>query len=159
VTTPFRRSYSRAAVLGLLLTPSPTSAELRHVRLDIPGLDCASCAEAARKTVSKLEGVESVTFSVETRSAEIRLSADNKVTLPQIRRAIRSHGFQSGDAAIDARGRFVKTGGEWSVDLLNGSALPLAEPPAGATDALVQITGVSRANDRNEEKLIVTSVK
>lgn len=55
----------------------------------------------------KLEGVESVEASLQKASAEIRLTPDNKITLPQIRRIISSNGYPTKDAEITARGRIV----------------------------------------------------
>ena len=107
----------------------------------------------------KLEGVESVEVSLEKSSADIKLKADNKVTLPLIRRIIRSNGYPTRDAQITARGRIVDRDGKPVLDLLNGSFLDLAEKPKDAPADTVDITGVSRADDKNVELLTIVSVK
>ena len=109
--------------------------------------------------MKKLEGVESVEVSLEKASADIKLKADNKITLPQIRRIIRSNGYPTKDAQITARGKIVDRDGKPVFDLLNGSFLDLAEKPKDAPADAVEITGVSRADDKNAELLTIGSIK
>ena len=109
--------------------------------------------------MKKLEGVETVEVSLEKSSADIKLKADNKITLPQIRRIIRSNGYPTKDAQISARGKIAERDGKPVLDLLNGSFLELAEKPKDAPADIVEVTGVSRADDKNAELLTVTSVK
>ena len=107
----------------------------------------------------KLEGVESVDVSLEKSSAEIKLKADNKITLPQLRRIIRSSGYPTKDAQITARGRIIERDGKPVLDLLNGSVLELAEKPKDAPADVVEVTGVSRPGDKDAELLTVVTVK
>jgi hypothetical protein len=109
--------------------------------------------------MKKLDGVESVEVSLEKSSADIKLKADNKITLPQIRRIIRSNGYPTKDTQITARGKIVERDGKPALDLLNGSFLDLAEKPKDAPADAVEITGVSRADDKNAELLTIVSVK
>jgi len=81
------------------------------------------------------------------------------VTLPYIRRIIRSNGYPTKDADITARGRIVVTGPQSTLDLLNGSTLQIVDGPKEARDGLVEITGVSKADDKNEEHLTIKSIK
>ena len=107
----------------------------------------------------KLEGVESVEVSLEKSSADIKLKADNKVTLPLIRRIIRSNGYPTKDAQITARGKIADRDGKPVLDLLNGSLLDLTEKPKDTPADAVEITGVSRADDTNKELLTIGLVK
>ena len=109
--------------------------------------------------VSKVEGVETVDVSLEKSSAVITLRAGNKVTLPQLRRVIRSSGYPTRDARIDARGRITERGGRPVLDLLNGSTLELVEKPKDAPASEAEITGVSRALDKANERLTVVTIK
>jgi len=109
--------------------------------------------------MKKLDGVESVEVSLEKASADIKLKADNKITLPEIRRIIRSNGYPTKDAQITARGKFVERDGKPIFDLLNGSFLDLAEKPKDGPLDAVEITGVSRADDKNKELLTIGPIK
>ena len=110
--------------------------------------------------VKKLEGVETVDVSLEKSSAVITLKANNKITLPQLRRVIRNSGYPTKDAQIEARGRVTERHGKFAFDLLNGSFLELAEQPANAPAAdVVEISGVSRALDRDTDRLSAVRVK
>jgi hypothetical protein len=109
--------------------------------------------------MKKLEGVESVEVSLEKSSADIKLKADNKITLPQLRRIIRSNGYPTKDAQITARGRIIDRDGKPVLDLLNGSFLDLAEKPKEATADVVEVTGVSRTGDKDSEILTVAAIK
>jgi len=109
--------------------------------------------------MKKLEGVESVEVSPEKSSADIKLKADNKITLPQLRRIIRSNGYPTKDAQVTARGKIVERDGKPILDLLNGSFLDLAEKPKDAPMDVVDVTGVSRAGEKDSEQLAIGSVK
>lgn len=110
-------------------------------------------------TVKKMEGVETVEVSLEKSSALITLKVDNKVTLAQLRRAIRSNGYPTRDAQITARGRIADRDGKPVLDLLNGSFLELVEKPADAPVDIVEITGVSRPGDKDSERLTIDTIK
>lgn len=61
--------------------------------------------------LKKIEGVASVTVSLNEGSAEIRFEPSNSVTPAQIREAIRRNGFTPKDAEVRAAGRVVERGG------------------------------------------------
>jgi copper chaperone CopZ len=152
------RRLTGMVLLGLAL-PASAAAELRQVRVSAPGMDCASCARAMSSALKKVAGVESVDLSVETASVEIRLRADNRVTLERIRREMRAFGFHSGDAAITARGKVAERDGQAVFDLLNDSTLPLADKPPSVSTAVVEITGVSKFEEKSGERLTIATVK
>ena len=108
--------------------------------------------------MKKLDGVESVAVSLEKASADIRLKPDNKITLPQVRQIIKSNGYPTKDAQVTARGRIVERNGTPTLDLLNGTFLALTEKPRSVTDAIVEVTGVSRVSG-DAERLAVTTIK
>ena len=106
----------------------------------------------------KLEGVQNADVSLEKSSATITLKADNRVTLPLLRRTIRNSGYPTRDAQIEARGRITERGGKPVLDLMNGSMLELASAPASSTTEPVLVIGVSR-EEKAIERLTVTSVE
>jgi copper chaperone CopZ len=109
--------------------------------------------------VRKLDGVETVDVSLAKSSVVITLKPNNTITLPQLRRVIRSSGYPTKDAQVDARGRITERGGKPVFDLLNGSVLELAERPANPTLSDVEVTGVSRVVDKDTERFTVDRVK
>ena len=109
--------------------------------------------------IKKLEGVEKVDVSLEKGSALVVLGADNKITLPQLRRIIRSSGYPTRDAQITARGRIAEQNGKSVLDLLNGSVLELAAAPADPPAQPVEVTGVSQEIDPKTERLTIKTVK
>ena len=111
-----------------------------------------------RVALEKLEGVKTVDVSLEKASAVITFKDNNNITLPQLRRVIRSSGYPTRDAQVEARGRISERDGKPVFDLLNGSVLELAEKPARAPSTDVEVTGVSRAIDRETDRLTIERV-
>ena len=115
--------------------------------------------------MEKVEGVASVDVSLEKGTVDIVMKPDNTTTLPWLRRTIRSNGNETKDATITARGRFVEVADGLSLDLLNGSSLPIVRPASSAknrftaSNKVVEVAGVSRADATNAERLTITSVK
>lgn len=109
--------------------------------------------------VKKLDGVESVEVSLEKGSVDIRLKADNKLTLPQLRRTIRSNGNETRDANIAGRGTIVDRDGTLVLDLLNGATIEVEPGPKAAPGGVVEVTGVSKERSRDIERVTLTGVK
>jgi len=147
------------ALLGLTLVPSMASAELRRAEFKLEGMDCAYCNGAMGAAVRKLDGVESVELIADKGTAVIRLKPDNKITLPQLRRVIKSVGYEIKAVDISARGRIVVSAGKPGFDLMNGSVLELAGEPREPADAIVEITGISKPGDKDGEILTIATVR
>ena len=111
----------------------------------------------------KLPGVESAEVSLDKASADIRLKADNRLTMPQLREVLKKNGYPTRDAQIEASGRIAESGGRLILDLMNGSTMVLVSDPKGpplrAAQQPVEITGVSRPEGKAAEKLTVTAVR
>jgi hypothetical protein len=104
----------------------------------------------------KLPGVESAEVSLDKASADIRLKPDNRITMPQLRDLLKRNGYPTRDAQIEGRGRVLDHDGKLIVDLLNGSTMAVEGKAVGlkASDQVVDITGVSRANGKNGERFL-----
>jgi hypothetical protein len=111
----------------------------------------------------KLPGVESAEVSLDKASADIRLKADNRITLPQLREVLKKNGYPTRDAQIEARGRIGDAAGKLVFDLLNGSTMVLDRDPTvmpvHAEPQPVTITGVSHPDGKGAEKLTVAAVQ
>jgi copper chaperone CopZ len=149
-----------AGVLAIAVAaPSIASAELRTVKFKLAGMDCTYCNGAMSRAIKKLDGVESIELVPEKGIAEIRLKAGNKITMGDVRRIVKSTGYTPGDAEITARGRIAGAGSAASLDLLNGSTLPIADGAKDSNGTIVEVTGVSKVDDKNDERLTITAIK
>ena len=151
--------WRSAALTIALLLPTAARAELRRAEFKLPGMDCVYCNGAMSTAIKKLDGIESVELIAEKGVAVIRLKADNKITLQQLRRVIKSVGYDATAADITARGRMSGSGAAATVDLLNGSVLKLTAPPAQASDAVVEVTGVVKPGENGDELLTIATIK
>ena len=110
----------------------------------------------------KLPGIESADVSLDKASADIRLKADNRITMPQLRELLKKNGYPTRDAQVAARGRIVDANGRLVFDLLNGATMAVQPgsdaPPLRAGPQIVNITGVSRAVGKGAETLAVKTV-
>ncbi len=124
-----------------------------------------------RVAVLKLPGVESADVSITKASADIRLKADNRITIPELREIIRKNGYPTRDAQIVARGTIVDRSGKAAFDLLNGTIVELVADPKNvgafeqvealrreARHEIVELTGVSRVSGKHTETVTVTGV-
>ena len=106
----------------------------------------------------KLPGVESAEVSLKKAQVDIRLKADNTLTMARIRAVLKSNGYPSRDATVEARGRIAERDGQRVFDLLNGSSLPLvggsAELPTDGR--VVTVTGTSRAGKATETLTVIS---
>jgi copper chaperone CopZ len=141
----------------VILHPAAAGAEIRRAEFKLAGMDCAYCNGAMSTAIKKLDGVEAVELIAAKGAVVIRLKADNTITLQQLRRAIKSVGYDAKDADITARGRLAADGKTF--DLLNGSILEVAGSTAAGSDAAVEATGVARPGDKDAEILTIASIK
>jgi copper chaperone CopZ len=110
--------------------------------------------------LKKVNGVETVEMSLEEASAVITLKEGNAVSLPELRRVIRNSGYPTKDAQITARAKIVDRGGSPVVDLLNGSTIAIVNPSAvRVRDTVVEITGVSKADGKSDERLRLSAAR
>lgn len=68
-----------------------------------------------RVAVKRIEGIDSVEVSLNRGVVVIRLKPENRVTLQQIRTAIREKGFTPKEADVRARGSIVEDSGRLSL--------------------------------------------
>ena len=145
------------AAAAITLLPATVRAELRRAEFKLEGMDCAYCNGAMSTAVKKLEGVEAVELVAAKSAVVIRLKADNKITLQQLRRVIKSVGYEAKDADITARGRLAADGKTF--DLLNGLVMQVAGPTRGGSDAVVEATGTAKAGEQDAEILTIAAIK
>jgi copper chaperone CopZ len=150
------RVLTGLVALVVVAIPSVARAELRRAEFKLAGMDCAYCNGAMSTAVKKLEGVDSIDLDIAKSAAVIRLKAGNTITLQQLRRVIRSVGYDAKDAAITARGRLAADGK--TLDMLNGSVLQLAtahDRPEG----IAEVTGTVTLRQPDTDVLTIATIK
>ncbi len=65
---------------------------MRKIKLKIEGMHCASCAMNIEKSLSKIEGIESVGVSMMTNKAIIQ--ADENVSEEDLKKAVSRAGYK-----------------------------------------------------------------
>jgi periplasmic mercuric ion binding protein len=81
---------------GLLssLVVAPAQAESKTVTLSVPGMYCELCPATVSKALKKVNGVEKVAASFETKEAVVTFD-DAKTNVDTLRRATSNAGFPS----------------------------------------------------------------
>lgn len=109
--------------------------------------------------LKKIEGIETVDVSVDRGSIDITLKPDNTVTLPMLRRTIRSNGNETKEAQVTAKGRIADRDQKPVFDLLNGATMELEATPKAPRSGIIEVTGVATELTRDSERLTVVAVK
>lgn len=148
------RSAQMTALLAFLLVgmvmPQMARAQLQEIRQTVFGMDCAPCAYAMEKSLGQVEGVETVSVSLNTGIAAIELRATNDVTYGTIRKVVADGGFAAKDATLKARGTVRRVEGRW-----------ILETPAGEQFVLQSddetVSGKGRLKDlKPDQRVAVT---
>jgi len=106
----------------------------------------------------KLPGIESADVSLATATADIRFEPDNRITMPQLREALKKNGYPTRDAQVSARGKVMNRDGTRVLDLLNGSTIDLVDTPAAARlpeGEIIDVIGTARAAPKASETLTI----
>ncbi|MDE1975681.1 MAG: heavy-metal-associated domain-containing protein [Elusimicrobia bacterium] len=100
-----KKSKKSAVLAGLFLAlaawqAASARAEMSKVVMKIYGMDCAPCAYGMTKGLEKIKGVAKVVVSLNAGTATLDLAPGNEVTLKEIRRVVREHGFTPKEAKV-----------------------------------------------------------
>jgi copper chaperone CopZ len=108
-------------ILTLLL-----AAQLRSVDLSFEGIECASCVESLPARIQRLRGVESAKVDAANQILAVRLAAENRVRLEQIRDAVEQDGTKTRQATVTIQGTLVEEGNRWLLRVPNGSSFEIS---------------------------------
>ena len=103
----------------LLLLCAPLAlaqAEFLHVTMAVDKMDCATCVKSMEIGLRKIRGVEKVAVDPAV-GIEFSLQPGNRVTLEQLRDAIKGIGFRPGDATVIVKGKPVTQDGRWRFEI------------------------------------------
>lgn len=81
-----------AVSLAMLVAPAWSAA--KTVTLSVPGMNCAACPIAVKKTLVKVEGVAKVDVNLDKREAVV-IFDDTKAAVDQFTRATTNAGYPS----------------------------------------------------------------
>jgi copper chaperone CopZ len=100
-------------VIGLIWTfPNDSKAQLLEVKQTVYGMDCAPCAHGLENRMSNIDGVISVTVSLNNELLEAKLKPGNNLTLTKIRKSVEESGFQPREADIKVTGKMQEENGQ-----------------------------------------------
>ena len=114
------------------------------------------CAHAVRVAIRKLPGVESVDVSLERAMTDVRLKPDNTVTLSQLRRVIKSGGFNAKEAIVTAVGTLIEQGGKPAVNVSIVNTVWLIVPDSTRRSAYEE--AVRRVESGQAQEIEITGV-
>lgn len=127
-----------SSLLALLLVPDPARAQIQEVRQTVFGMDCAPCAYALERRLGGLDGVEGVTVSLNEGKAVVRLAAENRAALSDIREAVREAGFDPRGTTLRVAGTLRQEGGRWVVMTPSGERFHVESAAGGAARAALR---------------------
>jgi len=103
--------------LFMLFAPlALAQAEFLHVTLAVDKMDCATCVKSMEIGLRKIRGVEKVAVDPAT-GVDFTLAPNNRISLEQLRDAIKGIGFRPGDAKVIVRGTAVTDDGRWRFEV------------------------------------------
>lgn len=100
--------------------PLDGQAQLLEVKQTVYGMDCAPCAYALENRINKLEGITSVSVSLNDGLLTAALTDENALTLKQIRKAVEESGFSAKKAEIKVSGTVQKEKGQYVISTPSG---------------------------------------
>ncbi len=161
------KNYIVSLIIGLfLMLPLGAQAQLLEVKQTVFGMDCAPCAYGLEKRIQKMDGVQSVSVSLNDGLLTADLKQTNALTLQGIRKAVEESGFKAKEATISASGTITKNdAGNYILETGTGERFMLkAEnqqmlnniPDTGQSAV---ITGKAETGDEAKTMLWVQNIK
>jgi copper chaperone CopZ len=118
----------RLGIIALLtiFSLSGVMAQLIKVDQEVFGMDCAPCAYGLERGLKKMDGLESVTVSLNDGKAYLKLASDNELTLQKIQKEVKNNGFSAKNAEVTLKGELLKEGNEWIIKV-NGETFNVSD--------------------------------
>ena len=112
-------------LLAAFMLPVDAQAQIHEVDQTIYGMDCAPCAYAVENRMKNKDGARNVTLSLNEGKTVAEFAPGSRVTLEDIRDAIRRGGFDARDATLRLTGSLNREGGMWILSLPSGEKFQL----------------------------------
>lgn len=157
-----------SAVFLFGIFSSQTEAQIIELRQTVYGMDCAPCAHGLANRISNMEGVESVSVSLNNSLLEVTFNAENDLTLREIQKSVEDSGFQPKEAELKITGFIKKENGNTFVLETQTDEEYILIPNDQEIEALVndltqQVVVTGKTNEEEEEEseipLIIESIE
>jgi copper chaperone CopZ len=113
-------------LLILLATAAGLTAQLRSLDLSFTGIECASCIESMPARIQRMRGVESAKVDTARQLLLVKLAAQNRVRLEQIRDAVEQDGTKAREAKVVIEGTLFEEGGRWLLKVPGGGQFEIS---------------------------------
>jgi copper chaperone CopZ len=160
------KNYILTLITVLFLLPLGSQAQLLEVKQTVFGMDCAPCAYGLEKRIQKMDGIQSVSVSLNDGLLTADLKQGNTLRLEGIRKAIEESGFKAKEATITVAGKITKNDSETYVletgsgerFLLQAENKSMQDNISGAASSVI-LTGRAEVSNGAETKLLVGTVE
>jgi len=124
-TLVFRVFAVLAFGFGGAVFPNAAQAQLQTVDQTVFGMDCAPCAHAMEQSLGSMEGVETVSVSLNDGVATLDLTETNTIAYGKILEAVSNGGFSARGATLTVQGTVRQTGDHWVLETPAGEQFVL----------------------------------
>jgi cation transport ATPase len=100
-----------------LLGALAASAQFRAIDVSFQGTGCVTCTGTLPERVRRLRGVESAEVDAAAQVLKVRLAAQNRVRVEQVRDFVEQDGTKATKATVAATGVISKDGDHWVLEL------------------------------------------
>ena len=155
------KNYILSLVISsFLLIPLGSQAQLLEVKQTVFGMDCAPCAYGLEKRIQKMDGIQSVSVSLNDGLLTADLKPNNTLTLQAIRQAVEESGFKAKDATISASGTISRgESGNYMLETSAGEHFTLKTEDQSTLDRLSEAGGVisvfGKAENSEKDKTVL----
>ncbi len=116
----------------------PLCAQFRTIDISFEGVGCASCIESLPARMQRIRGVESATATVDGRTGilQLKLAAQNRIRLEQVRDAVEQDGTKVKKATVSVAGTLTFEAGKWLLSPGGSATYEIAaeHPEAGRVE-------------------------
>lgn len=152
-------------ISSFLLVPLGSQAQLLEVKQTVFGMDCAPCAYGLEKRIQKMDGIQSVSVSLNDGLLKTSLKQNNALTLQAIRQAVEESGFKAKEAMISASGTITKSeSGKYILEINAGERFILKAENKSTLDRLseaegtIVVSGKAENSEKDETVLWIQTV-
>lgn len=160
------KNYILLLVIGsFLLIPLESQAQLLEVKQTVFGMDCAPCAYGLEKRIQKMDGIQSVSVSLNDGLLNTTLKQNNALTLQAIRQAVEESGFKAKEATISASGTITRSeSGNYILEISSEERFMLKTENQSILDRIseaegtIVVSGKAKNSGKNETVLWIQTV-
>jgi copper chaperone CopZ len=112
----------------------PAQAQLQKIQQTVFGMDCAPCAHAMEQSLGSMEGVETVSVSLNDGLATVDLAKANRIDYRGVRKTVENGGFSPREATLKVQGTARQEEGQWILKTPTGEEYALQPGQEGASN-------------------------